>query len=139
MRLWRTARGAAALLSLGLALPAGATPQDPAFGHWLTENGRAIVRIAPCDSAACGHVVWTEGQGRRCGATILGALRREGPGRWAGGYVEDPRDGTRYAARLRAEGMRLELRGYVGLPLLGRSQTWTRVPDDRGGCPAPGG
>jgi len=26
------------------------------------------------------------------------------------------------------------VRGYLGLWILGRSQIWTRVEDDRGGC-----
>ena len=28
----------------------------------------------------------------------------------------------------------LKLRGYLLLPLFGKSQTWTRMADDRGGC-----
>lgn len=106
---------------------------DPAFGHWLTANERAIVRIDACAEGACGEIVWTA-RGGSCGARIIGALGQQAPGRWSGGYVEDPRDGTRYSALLAAEGDRLTLRGYVGLPVLGKSQTWTRVTDDRGGC-----
>lgn len=129
-----------AMLAVLLLVPArggaGEETRDPAFGHWLTANERAIVRIAPCDGEACGTIVWTRGQGRNCGTRILGELTREAPGRWTGGYVLDPRKGSRYGAELSAEGARLTLRGYLGLPLLGRSQVWTRVEGDRGGCPA---
>lgn len=48
---------------------------------------------------------------------------------WANGEILDPENGKRYSCNLRTleNGKRLHVRGYVGLPLLGRSQTWERV------------
>lgn len=48
---------------------------------------------------------------------------------WEGGDILDPEDGKLYRVRLMPspDGRRLEVRGYVGVPLLGRTQTWLRV------------
>jgi uncharacterized protein (DUF2147 family) len=45
----------------------------------------------------------------------------------AGGHLYDPRSGQTYRGALSAEGNLLRLRGYVGIPLLGRTAVWTRV------------
>jgi hypothetical protein len=44
----------------------------------------------------------------------------------------DPRDGSVYRAlmQLRPDGMQLEVRGYFGIAMLGRSQMWKRLPDN---------
>ena len=39
-----------------LALPAIAAATTPVTGRWKTEDGKAIVTIAPCGKAICGHV-----------------------------------------------------------------------------------
>jgi len=48
---------------------------------------------------------------------------------WDGGDITDPDNGKVYRVRLRPqdEGRKLEVRGYIGAPLLGRTQTWVRV------------
>ena len=48
---------------------------------------------------------------------------------WSGGNILDPNNGKVYKVRLRPidGGKRLEVRGYVGMPMLGRTQTWVRV------------
>jgi uncharacterized protein (DUF2147 family) len=50
-------------------------------------------------------------------------------GKWEGGEILDPEDGKTYRARLALspDGRRLDVRGYIGTPLLGRTQTWQRV------------
>ena len=49
--------------------------------------------------------------------------------RWVGGTVLDPKNGKIYKGKIWAVGAdRLRMRGFVGIPLLGRSQTWTRLP-----------
>ncbi|NOX52562.1 MAG: DUF2147 domain-containing protein [Gammaproteobacteria bacterium] len=48
--------------------------------------------------------------------------------RWDGGTVYDPDIGKYYKCRLSIlDENRLELRGYVGIPLFGRSDIWTRL------------
>lgn len=58
----------------------------------------------------------------------------EGQGReWDGGRVLDPENGKIYRVKLHLseDGQSLEVRGYVGFSLFGRSQRWTRAqPED---------
>ena len=50
-------------------------------------------------------------------------------GRWDGGEILDPNNGKTYKVRLTPGegGKTLAVRGYIGAPLLGRTQTWVRV------------
>jgi hypothetical protein len=63
------------------------------------------------------------------GMTILSGLKPEGS-EWAGGEVLDPASGKVYRARIKLAdaGRKLEMRGYVGVPTLGRTQVWLREP-----------
>ena len=48
---------------------------------------------------------------------------------WDGGDILDPNNGKVYRVRLKPidGGARLEVRGYIGTPILGRTQTWIRA------------
>jgi uncharacterized protein (DUF2147 family) len=60
---------------------------------------------------------------------IRGVTKVEGEDVWSGGTILDPDNGTIYKVKLTPieGGKKLEVRGYVGMPLLGRTQTWVRV------------
>ena len=49
--------------------------------------------------------------------------------RWDGGEILDPNNGKSYKVRLTLGdgGKTLAVRGYIGMPMLGRTQTWIRV------------
>ncbi len=68
---------------------------------------------------------------RFLGLTLITGMRRTGYF-YDDGTIMDPRDGSRYRAlmRLSSDGSKLEVRGYLGISLLGRSQIWNRLPDD---------
>ena len=65
------------------------------------------------------------------GLTILRNVKKSGNDAelWDGGDILDPGNGKVYRVRLRPidGGKKLEVRGFVGMPLLGRTQTWIRV------------
>ncbi len=65
------------------------------------------------------------------GLTILQKMKVDpkDPNNYIGGEVLDPRGGKIYhgKARLNASGNRLTLRGYIGISMIGRSQTWIRM------------
>ena len=48
---------------------------------------------------------------------------------WEGGDILDPNNGKIYRVRLTptSDNTKLEVRGYYGTPMFGRSQTWVRV------------
>ena len=75
-------------------------------------------------------------EGAEKGAPVLGlklikGMRRNGMG-YENGTIMDPRDGTVYRALMNVspDGQKLEVRGYLGISLFGRSQTWNRLPDN---------
>jgi uncharacterized protein (DUF2147 family) len=143
---------AAAALVVLCALPAaGATP----VGLWHAEGGAARVAIEPCGDALCGRVAWLRSpldddgcalrdrrnpdpalRSRKVeGLEILRGLTRRPDGTWGNGRIYDPATGYTYACQLRLEREdRLELRGYLGIPLLGRTATWTRVGAESALC-----
>ncbi len=63
------------------------------------------------------------------GLQIIRGVKAEGEGVWGGGEILDPNNGKTYKTRLKPVdgGKKLEVRGYVGAPLFGRTQTWVRV------------
>ena len=65
---------------------------------------------------------------RKIGMTIITGLHRQDD-QWAGGEILDPDSGTVYRCRIRAvdSGRKLEVRGFIGISLLGRTQTWLRA------------
>ena len=61
------------------------------------------------------------------GMTILWGLKKDGE-QYAGGEILDPKNGSIYRAKMRLldGGKKLEVRGFIGVSLFGRSQTWVR-------------
>jgi uncharacterized protein (DUF2147 family) len=137
--------GAALLLSAAAAAAQGAS----ILGRWLTEGGKSHVQIAPCGPHLCGSIVWLRepnqpsGQPKvdlknpdaaKRGQRIIGLqmlwnfTKSSDPNEWEGGRIYNPEDGETYKStiKLRADG-KLEVRGYVGISLLGKSQYWERV------------
>jgi uncharacterized protein (DUF2147 family) len=108
-------------------------PMPPApLGRWQT-NGGGVIEIGWCGATLCGRIVGiprtpgepmpTDNQGRpQCGLTIITDESPTRDGRWLG-HVIDPRSGDRYHAELWVDDAgRLHLRGFVGAPLLGRTE-----------------
>ena len=62
------------------------------------------------------------------GLQIISGMKKSGDGEWSGGEILDPKKGKTYKCRLRVKdgGAKLEVRGFVGFSLIGRSQTWER-------------
>ena len=130
-------------------------------GLWYAEGGAAQVEIRSCASGLCGRVVWlrspfdengcpwrdlqNESESLRersvLGLEILHGLEPSSDEQavWTNGAIYDPTSGRSYRATLRLRGAdRLEVRGYVGIPLLGRTTTWIRVGAEGRACAASG-
>ena len=61
------------------------------------------------------------------GMAILWGLKKDGDA-WAGGEILDPKNGKIYRCKitLSGDGKSLNVRGFIGISLIGRSQTWLR-------------
>lgn len=135
------AASALAAGTLAIAATAGADAQAPGLGRWITETGNYEVEIAPCADKLCGTIVTVLGNRSMrdpsvemvpadprppLGMRILTDLAPNGERQWSG-YVFDRESGKTYSCRvtLLASGQ-LKVRGYVGLPMFGRTAVWHR-------------
>lgn len=61
------------------------------------------------------------------GMTIITGMKADGD-HFAGGQILDPNNGKIYKSKMELEekGKKLRVRGYIGMPVLGRSQVWVR-------------
>ena len=62
------------------------------------------------------------------GMVILKDLKFDGDGEFEDGQIYDPKSGKTYSANAELVGKnKLDLRGYVGISLIGRTSSWTRA------------
>lgn len=63
------------------------------------------------------------------GLKVMWGMSQISPDTWGRGQVLDPKSGNIYRGNMRLtnNGNDLHLRGYVGLPMFGRSETWVRT------------
>ena len=60
------------------------------------------------------------------GMTLMREMKKDGK-KWSGGYILDPASGKEYKCIIKLESDdKLKVRGYIGAPLLGRTQYWYR-------------
>ncbi|ASK36270.1 DUF2147 domain-containing protein [Alloalcanivorax mobilis] len=130
---------------LALSLGASAADGNDINGVWRTKDG-GYVQIYPQDGHWVGTVVGSRSgearfdknnpdeslRGRRLlGVTVLTGLDYAGDGEWSNGEIYSPDNGKTYSAKATLDGDdRLDVRGYIGISLIGRSQSWQRVSED---------
>jgi len=89
----------------------------------IFDPAKANAKCEKCDGALKDQPV--------LGMTIITGVKQdpEETNLWNGGEIVDPNNGKSYKVRLKPVegGKKLEVRGYIGTPFLGRTQTWVRV------------
>lgn len=101
---------------------------------WRDDHGlmAKVIKIFPANSSNQNKIC-TACQGDKHNQPIVGMVIMTGlksaENQWSNGHILDPENGKTYkcTARLTENGKKLNVHGYVGLPLFGRSQTWERV------------
>ncbi len=84
----------------------------------------------PPESWRCAKCEGADRNAQVLGLALIKGMRRKGS-RYEDGTILDPRDGTVYRAvmQISPDGAQLEVRGFLGIEMLGRSQMWKRLPD----------
>ncbi len=147
-----------ALILLPTAALTAAAQTGAPLGTWLTEKKDGIVEIYRCNGsdALCGKLAWFKikaddpnplgldlkdpDPARRnqplCDMIFMWGFKPSDPNKWENGSVYDPDNGNTYHAtmKLQADGT-LDLHGYIGISLIGRSEIWTRYKDPVPQCP----
>ncbi len=142
-----------ALLALLLSAPLAHADEPSPVGLWqtiddVTNKPTALVRITEQDGRLQGRIdklILPPGADpnpscRACtgalkdqplvGLTILSGLKKDGAS-YSGGDILDPNNGKTYRSKLTVQdgGKKLDVRGYIGTPMFGRSQVWIRAGD----------
>jgi uncharacterized protein (DUF2147 family) len=125
--------------------------QDPALGQWHTiddetgeikslvtlsvvENGSMVGFITKVLAADPGDGLCDKCEGDMKNQPVEGmkfiwGFEKMAEGEWEKGYLLDPETGDIYSGNITIteDPSRLDVRGYVGISLFGRSQTWIKV------------
>jgi uncharacterized protein (DUF2147 family) len=121
---------------------------NPIVGVWKTGEGNAMVRIYKNGEKFQGKIVWLkepndpetgkpkidknhpeEANRTRpiLGLVNIWGFSQTGKNLWEDGNIYDPKNGNTYSCEIKMINSKvLEVRGYIGVSLLGRTDTWTK-------------
>jgi uncharacterized protein (DUF2147 family) len=142
------------LLAAAFAFAAG---KDDILGLWNTEKKDAKIKIYKCGTKYCGKIAWLKEAaypaGSKEGVPGTPILDHNNPNPelrkkpligspilidfvfadhdlWKNGKIYNADNGKRYSGRLTLISPdRLNVRGFIGISLIGGSTTWTRATD----------
>ncbi|WP_422356524.1 DUF2147 domain-containing protein [Roseivirga pacifica] len=119
---------------------------DDVLGFWMTDDGGAKIEIFKEAGKYHGKIVWLKEPLNEQGKP---KLDKENPdealktrpiigmklvkdfafddGQWEDGEIYDPKEGKTYSCRMRLKKEKLEVRGYIGAPMFGKTVVWTRT------------
>jgi uncharacterized protein (DUF2147 family) len=123
-----------------------AEPAATVAGVWLSADGTGWIRIELDKDGPVGSIAGSPDEDNRTtedkdvlnpdpalrdrlllGMTIMDSFEPAGNGKWKGGRIYDPNSGKTYKCKLTlVDEDTLELRGYIGISLLGRTESWSR-------------
>lgn len=61
------------------------------------------------------------------GLQILTDFEKDEDSKYTGGTIYDPKNGKTYSCKMTYKGKTLDIRGYIGISLLGRTTVWERI------------
>lgn len=126
----------------------GATAQTALEGVWYNTDKTGKVEIYKTGDTYAGKIVWlsepiSEKTGEPkvdennpesalqnkpiIGLVVLKNFESDGDGKFSGGTIYDPENGKTYKCKMTLDGDALDVRGYIGIPALGRTENWTRT------------
>lgn len=152
----------AAILTMGTLFAAQAIAADDSpVGTWTqiddaTQKPKSIIEITQANDGTLQavvkqvlfsdqgpHPICDKCEGERHnqpveGMTIMWGVKNIAENQWGEGQILDPAKGKTYKVKLTLEdkGQKLDVRGFVGIPMLGRTQTWIRKTEAES-TPAP--
>ena len=117
------------------------------LGTWLSEKKDGVIKVSKNGDSFRGHLIAFEKQKEDIGKVVLDKNNPEDKlksrklkgiemfwgfsfddDEWSGGQIYDPVSGKTYKSYMSLDGKdTLNLRGYVGIPLFGRTSVWTRI------------
>lgn len=120
---------------------------DRILGVWLNEDKDAQVKVYKSDSKYFGTLIWgkemyeTDGKTSRKDAENKDEKLRSrnlkdlimlsdfvfNDGVWEEGKIYDPVSGNTYSCTIKLKENKLDIRGYIGISLFGRTTVWERV------------
>lgn len=121
---------------------------DEIQGTWLTGNGKAKVFIYKKDNKFYGKFVWLkeplypDGKAKmdknnpdvnKRTTPIMGMDMLKGfvfnKDKWEDGTIYDPENGKTYSCKINYRDGKLDVRGFIGISLIGRTDTWFKTAD----------
>ena len=119
----------------------GQPKPDAIVGEWLTAAKDGKVQIYKSGNKFFGKISWVNRPNGKdtnnpdpklrdqnlIGLVILKDFSFNGKDKWEEGTIYDPNNGKTYSCAIRLKNEKtLEVRGYIGISLLGRTEVWTR-------------
>lgn len=114
---------------------------DDIIGTYMTDKNEGMVEITKRDSKYYGKLTWTKTPGKLdennpdknqrtdklAGKEILKDFSFD-DGTWEDGTIYDPKNGKTYSCKItRDEKGNLNVRGYIGVSMIGRTTFWVKV------------
>lgn len=130
-------------------LCAFAQESDAIVGKWYTEDKGAKIEIFKQNGKFYGKIVWLKEPNRNgkpkmddfnpdaklktrplIGLQMLKDFVFDSKGKWKSGEIYDPKNGKTYSCKITMVSWdKLNVRGYIGISLIGRTSEWTRAKD----------